>query len=239
MDLKSPKYSQASSLFSYNKINISPLICLLLLSLHSFALIFFLFWFCFRPHMFQGAALESNVSFCNNRNIENSFGDTIPDPLCKLNLRETSEFVKAFPMANNSAESRCVLETPAQRREGKSLVSQRKLEAPPTPGRPVFSFSAGNLPRKSFPSKWDDAEKWVINSSCHDSPSPTLKTLGAPRGGGGSLSPRTEYPAERWYLMDPSWSSLPLSRPISVEGGSPPEGSSSPIFMFDAALVFL
>ncbi|XP_043707480.1 uncharacterized protein LOC122656863 [Telopea speciosissima] len=135
MDLKSSKYSQASSLFSYNK----------------------------------GAAFEGNASFCN-RNIENSFGDKIPDPLCKLNLRETSEFVKAFPMANNGAESRCVLETPTQRR----------LEAPPTPGRPVFSFSVGNLPRKSFPSKWDDAEKWLINTSCHDSPAHSIKPPGAP-----------------------------------------------------------
>ncbi|XP_043712344.1 uncharacterized protein LOC122661094 [Telopea speciosissima] len=141
MDLKSPKYLQASSLFSYNK----------------------------------GSALEGNASFCN-RSIENPFEDTFPDPLCKVNLRETSEFVKAFAMGNGDGESRSVLEASAQRRiEGTSSVAQRRLEAPPTPGRPVFSFSAGNLPRKSFPSKWDDAEKWLINSSCHDSPAHAIK----------------------------------------------------------------
>ncbi|KAJ1390581.1 hypothetical protein SESBI_37322 [Sesbania bispinosa] len=55
-----------------------------------------------------------------------------------------------------------------------SVTQQRRLEAPPTPGRPVFSFSSGslgrNLSRKGFPSKWDDAEKWLMSSSCHDSP---------------------------------------------------------------------
>ncbi|KAJ0744983.1 putative remorin [Helianthus annuus] len=39
--------------------------------------------------------------------------------------------------------------------------------APSTLGRPGFSFTVGS--RKSVPSKWDDAEKWLING--HDSPS--------------------------------------------------------------------
>ena len=96
---------------------------------------------------------------------DNPFADTFPDPICKLNLKETSEFVKSFPMAN--------LDVSAQRREGVSSVTKRanNVEAPPTPGRPIFSFSVGNLARKSFPSKWDDAEKWLNgSSSCHDSP---------------------------------------------------------------------
>ncbi|KAI7734727.1 hypothetical protein M8C21_015434 [Ambrosia artemisiifolia] len=38
--------------------------------------------------------------------------------------------------------------------------------APGTQGRPGFSFIVGS--RKNFPSKWDDAEKWLING--HDSP---------------------------------------------------------------------
>ncbi|KAL8230241.1 hypothetical protein R6Q57_000019 [Mikania cordata] len=38
------------------------------------------------------------------------------------------------------------------------------IEAPPTPGRPLFSFSAS---RKNFPSKWDDAEKWLIGGPVH------------------------------------------------------------------------
>ncbi|KAJ4964223.1 hypothetical protein NE237_024162 [Protea cynaroides] len=123
----------------------------------------------------KGSAMEDNASFCN-RNIDKPFGATFPDPLCKFNLRETSDFVKAFAMGNNDGESRCVFETSAQRRrEGTGYVAQRRLEAPPTPGRPVFSFSVGNLPRKSFPSKWDDAEKWLSNSSCHDSPAHVIK----------------------------------------------------------------
>ncbi|CAA6659284.1 unnamed protein product [Spirodela intermedia] len=88
---------------------------------------------------------------------ENPFADAFPDPLCKLNLKETSDFVRAFPAAA------------AQRRRESS--TGRRLEAPPTPGRPVFGFSHGNLSRKSVPSKWDDAEKWLISSSsCHASP---------------------------------------------------------------------
>ncbi|KAJ6701113.1 hypothetical protein OIU74_012460 [Salix koriyanagi] len=106
---------------------------------------------------------------------ENPFADSFQDPLCKLNLKETSEFVKSFPMANSSAECRGFLEVSAPRRiEGVSSVTQRRLEAPPTPGRPVFSFSVGNLAKKSFPSKWDNAEKWLIKQflprvpcSCH------------------------------------------------------------------------
>ncbi|KAL2336345.1 hypothetical protein Fmac_010791 [Flemingia macrophylla] len=88
---------------------------------------------------------------------ENPFADDFPDPLCKLNLKETSEFVKSLPMPN--AENRA-----------HSVSQQRRLlESPSTPGRPHFTFSSG-LPRKSFPSKWDDAEKWLMSTSCHDSP---------------------------------------------------------------------
>ncbi|CAH9137474.1 unnamed protein product [Cuscuta epithymum] len=55
----------------------------------------------------------------------------------------------------------------------RSQLTKKSVEAAPsTPGRPIFSFSVGNFSRKSVPSKWDDAEKWVVNgSSCHDSPS--------------------------------------------------------------------
>ncbi|KAI3759809.1 hypothetical protein L6452_07882 [Arctium lappa] len=79
---------------------------------------------------------------------EDPFEDShrFPDNLCKLSLKESSNLVKLFPMG----------------RKDKSNV----VEAPPTPGRPVFSFSVGS--RKNFPSKWDDAEKWVISGS--DSP---------------------------------------------------------------------
>ncbi|KAJ0987461.1 hypothetical protein J5N97_005817 [Dioscorea zingiberensis] len=108
--------------------------------------------------------LEGDSSFyCTNK--EKPLVDAFPDPLCKLNLKETSDFVKAFPVNNKNSK-----ETSAQRREVVSLVGQRRLEAPSTPGRPIFSFSPWNPPRRSIPSKWDDAQKWLISSSCHDSP---------------------------------------------------------------------
>ncbi|XVF74229.1 hypothetical protein PTKIN_Ptkin13bG0093600 [Pterospermum kingtungense] len=139
------------------------------------------------PPLFQSNG-EPPVETNSNSNLyglskDNPFADTFPDPLCKLNLKETSEFVKAFPMAtpnNNNTDSTGggFLDVSFQRRrEGvNSVTTQRRvLEAPCTPGRPVFSFSGGNLARKSFPSKWDDAEKWLISSSCHDCPAHTLK----------------------------------------------------------------
>ncbi|KAK4267134.1 hypothetical protein QN277_023957 [Acacia crassicarpa] len=74
--------------------------------------------------------------------------EPIPDPLCKLHLRETSEFVKSFPMSHNN-------------RGSLEVVSQTKarVEAPSTTGRPIFGLRKSN-----FSSKWDDAEKWVIGS---------------------------------------------------------------------------
>lgn len=101
---------------------------------------------------------ESNMSLYG-KSKDNPFVDGFSDPLCKLNLKETSEFVKSLPTPYGRAESR-----------GHSVSQQRKfLDSPSTPGRPLFSFSSG-LPRKSFPSKWDDAEKWLMSTSCHDSP---------------------------------------------------------------------
>ncbi|KAI3512462.1 hypothetical protein L1887_19778 [Cichorium endivia] len=82
----------------------------------------------------------------------NPFVDTSLDPLSKLNLKETSDFVKSFP-ANKGGNKRNV------------------VEAPSTPGRPVFSFSVGdNVSRKNFvPSKWNDAEKWLVSDHHSDS----------------------------------------------------------------------
>ncbi|KAM1717084.1 hypothetical protein COP2_025235 [Malus domestica] len=127
---------------------------------------------CFQPPSFISSSgeppLESNPSFYG-KTSNNPFADTFPDPLCKLNLKETSDFVKSLPVPSNV--------TSAQRREGgvSSVTQRRAVEAPPTPGRPVFSFSVGNFSRKSFPSKWDDAEKWLISTSCHESPAHTIK----------------------------------------------------------------
>lgn len=106
--------------------------------------------------------------------LENLF----PEPLCKLNLKETSDFVRSFAIKNHhdsSTESRGFLDVSAdqKRREGVSSVTKRHSEGPSTPGRPIFRISTSRnfSSRKSFPSKWDDAEKWLNgSSSCHDSP---------------------------------------------------------------------
>ncbi|KAK7338202.1 hypothetical protein VNO77_18804 [Canavalia gladiata] len=113
----------------------------------------------------------------NDKSKNNQFADSFPDPLCKLNLKETSEFVKSFPMSNGSTTGRGFLEISSHRtREGSNLVTHKRLDAPSTPGRPIFGFnSVGNLSRKSFPSKWDDAEKWLMGTSCHDSPAHAIK----------------------------------------------------------------
>ncbi|GAV65886.1 Remorin_C domain-containing protein [Cephalotus follicularis] len=121
--------------------------------------------------------LETNTSFYG-KSKDNPFADAFPDPLCKLNLRETSEFVKTFPMAAaaNNESTGCFLDVSSQRkREGVNSDTQRRVEAPPTPGRPIFSFSVGALSRKSFPSKWDDADKWLISTSCNESPAHAIK----------------------------------------------------------------
>lgn len=148
------------------------------------------------------ASMDYGRSSSNNPfvDVDTSF----PDPLCKLNLRETSEFVKSFPVvgtmsrnnsssnsSSNPTEVEGILEVSAQRRrDGVSSVTSRRtdttatlLQAPSTPGRPVFGFSVGkNLSRRSFPSKWDDAEKWLMSSSsCHGSPAHALKPLEPPR----------------------------------------------------------
>lgn len=180
MDLESPQYLQASSLFPSKRVKPhlqNAFVCSLAFICHwlwlaCYILILISHFWIFAS---QESPFEGNTSFYN-RNKENPFADTFPDPLCQLNLKETSEFVKALPVTNDNTENKGFLEASAPRRRGgASSVALRRLEAPSTPGRPVFSFSVGNLPRKSFPSKWDDAEKWLISSSCHDSPAHVIK----------------------------------------------------------------
>lgn len=161
MDLTSHTYFEAPPLFTSQGVkrrnrSINTFLNFLVLTGTYQRFLFFLFLISW----FQEAPLEGSHGFCRRNKV-----DTFPDPLCKLNLRETSEFVKAFPTSNNvnGPESRGgfleVSAPPTQRR--------REVSAPPTPGRPIFSFSVGNnlssTSRKNFPSKWDDAEKWLIN----------------------------------------------------------------------------
>ncbi|KAI3970043.1 hypothetical protein MKX01_015581 [Papaver californicum] len=108
----------------------------------------------------EGSTTNTSTGYYN-RDKENPFDDTFSavDPLCKLNLKETSEFVKSFPMKRDGSVSSVQ----------SNNNNRRLMEAPPTPGRPVFSFSSSVHSRKGFPSKWDNAEKWII-STTHDSP---------------------------------------------------------------------
>ncbi|KAH9626219.1 hypothetical protein KSS87_000098 [Heliosperma pusillum] len=105
----------------------------------------------------------------------NPFAETIIsndiDPICKLNLKETSEFVKSLPTQSTQRRKSTEVYMNNNNNNSQNLLNSsnlRKIETPTTPGRPVFSFSVA---RKSVPSKWDDAEKWLFNgSSCHASP---------------------------------------------------------------------
>ncbi|GAB2268889.1 hypothetical protein Dimus_003831 [Dionaea muscipula] len=109
--------------------------------------------------------------YCKDKGnlFEEAFNDT--DPLRKLNLKETtSEFVKSLPNGNGNEMSREIIQKGNGGSVGFITVTHKKMEAaPPTPGRPVFSFSVSR--KTSVPSKWDDAEKWLIGTgSCHESP---------------------------------------------------------------------
>ncbi|XP_039009239.1 uncharacterized protein LOC120137592 [Hibiscus syriacus] len=135
------------------------------------------------PKYFQAPLLFSNgepVMEINGTAIYGESNDNpFSDTLCKINLKETSEFVKSFPMPASMGRRRVGVN---------SVTTQRRVfEAPSTPGRPVFSLSGGggggngcgvgggNLARRNFPSKWDDAEKWLISSSCHEFPAQDMK----------------------------------------------------------------
>ncbi|KAG8656561.1 uncharacterized protein LOC110613352 [Manihot esculenta] len=127
------------------------------------------------PKCFQAAPVFASTGDPALQSKDNRFADAFQDPLCKLNLKETSEFVKSFPMAGNM-ECRGFLEFPPQRRrEGVHSMAQRRVEIPSTPGRPIINYSIGNHTKKSLPSKWEDAEKWLMSSSCHESPAHAFK----------------------------------------------------------------
>lgn len=125
--------------------------------------------------------METNPCLYGKSNKGNPFADTFTDPLCNLNLKETSEFVKSLPMAAEIKRNGYVDISAQRRREAGvnsiTAMQRRSMEAPSTPGRPVFSFSSSDPARKSFPSKWDDAQKWLINgtNSCHESSALVIK----------------------------------------------------------------
>ncbi|KAG6538760.1 hypothetical protein ZIOFF_003888 [Zingiber officinale] len=91
---------------------------------------------------------------------------------------EGSAFLKAFSMTTTKVvnENTNLFDASVKRsREGMNHMAQRRMEAPSTPGRPFVSFSLGQITRKNVPSKWDDAEKWLIGSPCHESPAHVKK----------------------------------------------------------------
>ncbi|KAF8656466.1 hypothetical protein HU200_060686 [Digitaria exilis] len=116
------------------------------------------------------------------------FGPTFSDPLRSLNLNETSELVvSSFPMATMARSSSSNGHGRTSHHEASTTTSSssssaqsRRAEPPPphqvvpaTPGRPLQFFAASPAhhhhlvapARRSVPSKWEDAEKWLRQSS--------------------------------------------------------------------------
>lgn len=130
------------------------------------------------------------------------------DPLCRINLRETSEFVKAFPKVDINAnpftekfggvEIRHTADLKGYKRRelsGRHSVPPRSLDCPGTPSRLIFGagenpihvkYMGGGLTRRHFPSKWDDAEKWLINANSSFANSPSNNN---PLGRQSKISP--------------------------------------------------
>lgn len=105
----------------------------------------------------------------------NTFVNNVQGRIKKQNPFEDegSDFLKAFSMTTTKVvnENTNLFYASVKRsREGINYMAQRRMEAPSTPGRPLVSFSPGHITRKNVPSKWDDAEKWLIGSPCHVSP---------------------------------------------------------------------
>ena len=124
------------------------------------------------------------------------FEPTFSDPLCSHNQKEASEFVRSsFPMATlarsssssnghgrhheaattTSSSSSSSAAASAQRRRG-GEPQQQAVAVPAIPGRPLQFFTSPAhhhhsqlvAPRRSVPSKWEDAEKWLRQSSDSD-----------------------------------------------------------------------
>lgn len=121
------------------------------------------------------------------------FGPAFSDPLCCLNQKETSEVVRSSTMATmarsssgnghgrsghheaSSTSSSSSSTASAQRRRTEPPPQQQQQQVvPATPGRPLQFFSSPAhhhqfvAPRRSVPSKWEDAEKWLRQSSDSD-----------------------------------------------------------------------
>lgn len=134
MNLTSPKCSKDQSAFASNGVKIPHLLSSFIVFLDSMHM--FQQWRCFIFFLVvliqESANLEGNTTFLG-KSEDNTFADTFPDPYCKLSLKETSNFVKSFPMVNNITKGGRLLEISARRRrEGVSMITQRRMESPST-----------------------------------------------------------------------------------------------------------
>ncbi|XP_066338442.1 uncharacterized protein [Miscanthus floridulus] len=150
-----------------------------------------------RRNSFHGVGAAAASTGGGRRGSGSSvFEPTFSDPLCSHNLKEASEFVSSsFPMATlarsssssnghgrhheatttTSSSSSSSAAASAQRRRG-GEPQQQAVAVPATPGRPLQFFTSPAhhhhsqlvAPRRSVPSKWEDAEKWLRQSSDSD-----------------------------------------------------------------------
>ncbi|CAO2149754.1 unnamed protein product [Urochloa humidicola] len=153
-----------------------------------------------RRNSFHGVGAASVTASGVGRGVGgNVFGPTFSDPLCSLNLKETSEFVRSsFPtmatmarstssnghgrsshhhheLSSSTTSSSSSSTASAQRRRADPPPPPPPQAVPATPGRPLQFFSSPAhhhsqlvAPRRSVPSKWEDAEKWLRHSSDSD-----------------------------------------------------------------------
>uniref|UniRef100_A0A7N0RGS0 Remorin C-terminal domain-containing protein n=1 Tax=Kalanchoe fedtschenkoi TaxID=63787 RepID=A0A7N0RGS0_KALFE len=96
-----------------------------------------------------------------------SWTDSHPAMEVATKLKEASDSYRPMSISTSSSSSSSNSSSIEVKPDVLSFTTQRKkvekkAEAPSTPGRPVFSFSVA---KKGFPSKWDDAQKWLSNGS--------------------------------------------------------------------------
>ncbi|XP_062182879.1 uncharacterized protein LOC133886982 [Phragmites australis] len=179
-----------------------------------------------RRNSFHGVGVDAAPG--GERGGRNPFEPTFSDPLCSLNPKETSEFVRSsFPMATMARSSSSNghgrhHEASTTSSSSSSTASAQRQRAdqpqqhvvPATPGRLLQFFTSPAhhqqlvAPRKSVPSKWEDAEKWLRQSTDSDHHGGNVKAafsrqrsggLGQ-RGGGGEEEKRA--PATVRRLVD-------------------------------------
>ncbi|TVU24196.1 hypothetical protein EJB05_26614 [Eragrostis curvula] len=143
-----------------------------------------------RRNSFHGVGADTAAGGERERGGRNSFGPTFSDSHGSLNLKETtSEFARSsFPMAtmarssssnghgrHHDASSTSSSSSSAASAQRRRADHHQQQVVPATPGRPLQFFTSPAhhhhqlvAPRRSVPSKWEDAEKWLRQSSDSD-----------------------------------------------------------------------